>query len=129
MGNQPSSPPSPAVDHDVLDDGYEWPENLFVEMRDMASVSFLVYTFAFLTDAAREYNGLEGLKINDTGRMGMPSRDLPRSFGPSEIIEIIEKNRDTLNARFPDSSKFDDSTIEKLRLLEGMPKPAFITHE
>lgn len=118
MGNAPSEPPK--VDLAVLDDGYEWPENLYLELRDMASTAFLVYTFAYLTDTAREF-GLKGLDISDEGRIGMPSRDLPRSFSPKEVIELIENNLDTLKSRF---KKFEDDdyyelTIKKLKILQG----------
>jgi len=117
MGNQPPAPPS--ADPAVLNDDYKWPENLYLEVRDMASVSFLVYTFAYLTDTAREF-GLKGMEINDEGRIGMSSLDLPRSFGPTEIIEIIENNLETLKSRFV---KFENElnynlTIQKLKLLQ-----------
>jgi hypothetical protein len=118
MGNAPSEPPK--VDLAVLDDGYEWPENLYLELRDMASTAFLVYTFAYLTDTAREF-GLKGLEISDEGRIGTPSRDLPRSFSPKEVIDLIENNLDTLKSRF---KKFEDDdyyelTIKKLKILQG----------
>lgn len=118
MGNQPSAPPT--ADPAVLNDDYEWPENLYLEVRDMASISFLVYTFAYLTDTAREF-GLKGMVINDEGRIGMPSRDLPRSFSPVEIIEIIENNLDTLKSRFQKFGDEDDyeMLIKKLRILQG----------
>jgi hypothetical protein len=118
MGNAPSEPPK--VDLAVLDDGYEWPENLYLELRDMASTAFLVYTFAYLTDTAREF-GLKGLEISDEGRIDAPSRDLPRSFSPKEVIDLIENNLDTLKSRF---KKFEDDdyyelTIKKLKILQG----------
>jgi hypothetical protein len=118
MGNAPLEPPK--ADLSVLEDGYEWPDNLYVELRDMASTAFLVYTFAYLTDTAREF-GLKGMEINDEGRIGMPSRDLPRSFSPKEVIEIIENNLDTLKSRFKKFENEDDYelTIKKLKLLQG----------
>lgn len=118
MGNAPLEPPK--ADLSVLEDGYEWPDNLYVELRDMASTAFLVYTFAYLTDTAREF-GLKGMEINDEGRIGMPTRDLPRSFSPKEVIEIIENNLDTLKSRFKKFENEDDYelTIKKLKLLQG----------
>lgn len=118
MGNKASSLPTP--DPAVLNDDYEWPENMYLELRDMANISFLVYTFAYLTDVAREF-GLKGMDINDEGRIGMPTRDLPRSFSPAEVIEIIENNLDTLKSRY--QTFFDGSSyeflIQKLKLLQG----------
>jgi hypothetical protein len=118
MGNAPLEPPK--ADASVLEDGYEWPDNLYVELRDMASTAFLVYTFAYLTDTAREF-GLKGLDISDEGRIGMPSRDLPRSFSPKEVIELIENNLDTLKSRFKKFENEDDYelTIKKLKILQG----------
>jgi hypothetical protein len=118
MGNAPLEPPK--ADPSVLEDGYEWPDNLYVELRDMASTAFLVYTFAYLTDTAREF-GLKGLDISDEGRIGMPSRDLPRSFSPKEVIELIENNLDTLKSRFKKFENEDDYelTIKKLKILQG----------
>ncbi|KAL3944728.1 MAG: hypothetical protein SGBAC_001199 [Bacillariaceae sp.] len=117
MGNKASSLPTP--DPAVLNDDYEWPENMYLELRDMANISFLVYTFAYLTDVAREF-GLKGMVINDEGRIGMPTRDLPRSFSPAEVIEIIENNLDTLKSRY--QTFFDGSSyellIQKLKLLQ-----------
>lgn len=117
MGNKPPSLPTP--DLAVLNDDYEWPENMYLELRDMANISFLVYTFAYLTDVAREF-GLKGMNINDEGRIGMPTRDLPRSFSPAEVIEIIENNLDTLKSRY--QTFFDGSSyeflIQKLKLLQ-----------
>lgn len=118
MGNQPSTAPTP--DPAILNDDFKWPENLYVELRDMANVSWLVYTFAYLTDVAREF-GLDGMDINDEGRIGMASRELPRSFGPTEIREIIETNLKKLQSRF---QKFGDEEdydllIQKLKFLEG----------
>eukprot|EP00980_Cylindrotheca_fusiformis_P010246 scaffold2277_cov137-Cylindrotheca_fusiformis.AAC.1 len=119
MGNAPLEVPQ--ADPTVLEDGYVWPENLYVELRDMASVAYLVYTFAYLTDTAREF-GLKGLEINDEGRIGMPSRDLPRSFSPKEIIEIIENNLDTLKSRFKNFQDEEDYelTIKKLKILQDL---------
>lgn len=118
MGNAPLEPPK--VDPSVLEDDYEWPENLYVELRDMASAAFLVYTFAFLTDTAREF-GLKGLEINDEGRIGMPSRDLPRSFSPKEVTDLIENNLDTLKSRFKRFQNEVDYelTIKNLKILQG----------
>ena len=118
MGNHPST--LPTADPAVLNDDYQWPENLYLELRDMANIAFLVYTFAYLTDVAREF-GLEGMEINDEGRIGMPTRDLPRSFGPTEIIEIIEKNLDNLKSRFTtfgDEGNYE-TLMSKLKILQG----------
>ena len=118
MGNQPSAIPTP--DAAVLTDDFVWPENLYLELRDMANIAFLVYTFAYLTDVAREF-GLDGMLINDEGRIGMPTRELPRSFGPSEVVEIIENNLDKLKSRFQAFGDEDnyELLINKLKLLEG----------
>ena len=50
------------------DSSYKWPDNLYLETRDMAAVSFLVYSFAYATDVARKI-GLIGLDETNAGRV------------------------------------------------------------
>jgi hypothetical protein len=121
MGN---SSPSPALEPPpIKDDGYKWPENLYTEMRDMAALSFLVYAFACASDVARKVGGLQGLDLTDTGKIKKSaSRDLPRSFTPQEILELLETNRETLITHF--SSRFEDGPyydllMKNLKVLQG----------
>ena len=116
MGNTPGLPPQ--VDTSAYEGNYRWPDNLYEEIRDMATLSFLVYSFAYLTDVAREF-GLKGLEITDQGRIEMPSRDLPRSYSPKEVIEIIENNLDRLKSLSKGFGNEDhDLLLRKLKLLQ-----------
>jgi hypothetical protein len=120
MGN---SAPAPAPEPPIKDDGYKWPENLYTEMRDMAALSFLVYAFAYASDVARKVGGLQGLDLTDTGKIKKSaSRDLPRSFTPQEILELLETNREALITHFP--SSFEDGPnydllVKNLKVLQG----------
>jgi hypothetical protein len=123
MGNSTPAPaPAPVDEPPIKDDGYKWPENLYTEMRDMAAVSFLVYAFAHASDVARKV-GLQGLDLTDKGKIQKPAtRDLPRSFTPQEILELLENNRETLKAHFP--SSFEDGPgydllVKNLKTLQG----------
>jgi hypothetical protein len=122
MGNTVAAP-TPEPDQTMNDNDYKWPDNLYIEMRDMADASWLVYTFAYLNDVARKV-GLKGIEVSNEGRVGMPSRDLPRSFTPKEILEIIEDkdNRETLKAEYKDN--FGDGEeyellLKSLKTLQG----------
>jgi len=76
------------------------PENLYIELRDMAAVSFLMYTFAYILDVARK-ESLKGLDVSEGGQMNkMAGRDLVRSFTPKELLTIIEDNLDVLKEKF-----------------------------
>jgi hypothetical protein len=103
------------------DDDYQWPENLYMEMRDMAATSFFVYSFAYAADVARKV-GLKGLNVSPEGKVTMPSRDLPRSFTPKEVLKIIEENRKELKEEFHDTfgdTKKYELLIKNLKTLEG----------
>jgi hypothetical protein len=122
MGNTAAAP-TPEPDQTLNDNDYKWPDNLYIEMRDMADASWLVYTFAYLNDVARKV-GLNGIEVTDKGRVGMPSRDLPRSFTPKEILEIIQDkdNRETLKAQY--KGKFGNGEeyellLKSLKTLQG----------
>jgi hypothetical protein len=120
MGN---SAPAPAPEPPIKDDGYKWPENLYTEMRDMAALSFLVYAFAYASDVARKVGGLQGLDLTDSGKIKKSAtRDLPRSFTPQEILELLETNREALITHFP--SSFEDGPnydllVKNLKVLQG----------
>jgi predicted lipase len=93
MGStKPSTAPTP-------DDDYKWPENLYIEMRDMAEASFMVYTIAYVVDVSRKV-GLKGIEVSDEGRVGMPSRDLYRSFTPGEVLNVVQDNREALAEKY-----------------------------
>ena len=101
------------------DDGYVWPKNLYMETRDMASISFLIYTFGYAVDVARKV-GLKGLQQTNDGQIVHDSIDdeitskeeknekeqqavfdLPRSFTPNEILQILTDNYDVLSTQYP----------------------------
>lgn len=98
-----ASPPS-SIDND----SYEWPENLYLETRDMAAVSFLVYSFGWLQDVARKQGGLKGLQVDQDGHLSKESsstKRLYRSFTPTEVNQIIQDNRDVLAKEYPEEFK------------------------
>ena len=113
---------APYIFSPIEDDGYEWPDNLYTEMHDMSAVSFLIYTFAYVSDVTRKV-GLQGLDLTDTGKIQKSAtRDLPRSFTPQEVLELLETNRETLKAHFPstfeDGPKYD-LLVKDLKGLQG----------
>jgi vacuolar-type H+-ATPase subunit C/Vma6 len=114
------SAPAPAPEPPIIkDDGYKWPENLYTEMRDMAAVSFLIYAFAYASDVTREV-GLQGLTEKDQIQKSA-IRDLPRSFTPQEVLELLETNRETLKTKFKefeDGPKYD-LLMKNLKVLQG----------
>ena len=119
MGNSASAP---APEPPIQDDGYKWPDNLYTEVRDMAAVSFLIYAFAYVSEVTRKV-GLQGLDLTDTGKIQKSAtRDLPRSFTPQEVLELLETNRETLKAHFPstfeDGPKYD-LLVKDLKGLQG----------
>ena len=133
------------------DDDYKWPDNLYLEVRDMAAVSFLVYAFAYATDVARKEYGLRGIKQTSDGHLEKdevskeeetkwknnnkrtmiftPSEsskkfNFPRSFTPTEILSIIDRNREVL-AKYYKSWFSTDSNeyklvIKNLQTMQGM---------
>jgi hypothetical protein len=119
--NTPTGTSAAAPDDDADVDDYQWPENLYIEIRDMAATSFFLYSFAYAADVARKV-GLKGLNVSREGKVTMPSRDLPRSFTPKEILKIIEENREELkedfDGAFGDTKEYE-LLIENLRMLEG----------
>ena len=89
---------------EVFGEEYKWPENLYVEVADMASVSFLVYSFGYILDTARKA-GLEGIDVDATGHaaksaMKKTSR-LARSFTPTEVKKIVQDNLPVLAEHYP----------------------------
>lgn len=106
----------------VPPDDYVWPENLFIEMRDMAAVSFLVYAVGYVVDVARK-TPLEGIEVTDENRVTLPNRELARSFAPGEVLEILEKNRPKLIEHyeevFDENGTFWDLMIDNLKTMMG----------
>lgn len=94
----------------TCDDSYKWPDNLYLEARDMAAASFLVYTFGWTLDVARK-DGLKGMEVDDQGHMTKQTTTsrLKRSFTPEEVKQLIADNRDALIARYP--ARFTNSTL------------------
>ena len=119
MGNSTSTTADEELEPEVIiqtpikvdlkdDDGYVWPKNLYFETRDMASISFLIYTFGYAVDVARKV-GLKGLQQTNDGQIVHDSTskedkkvfDLPRSFTPDEILQILTDNYDVLSTQYP----------------------------
>jgi hypothetical protein len=128
MGNTESTPPSepaavtPAPVEE--EDSFQWPSNLYEEMRDMAAVSFLVYAFAYASDVARtKPGGIEGVDLSEQGRITKTaSTTLPRSFTPKEILNLIETNIDKLVEFYPDTfgeGPGKDLLMKNLRAMQG----------
>jgi hypothetical protein len=87
------------------DHGYQWPDTLYEEVRDMAAVSFLIYNFAYAADVARQV-GLVGLDTHKhaTGwinKIKLSTSHLIRSFTPTEILTLVKLNRDELAKYYP----------------------------
>jgi hypothetical protein len=88
------------------DHGYQWPDTVYEEVRDMAAVSFLIYNFAYAADVARQV-GLVGLDTNKHATAGwidkikLSTSHLIRSFTPTEILSLVELNRDELAKYYP----------------------------
>ena len=84
---------------------FKWPANLYQELYDMSSVSFLIYAIGYIVDTARKEGGLKGLKHKDGCQFRQESSD-SRNFTPKEVLGIIENNRDALKKVHP--AEFDD---------------------
>ena len=138
MGNsatkEPTEAPPEAAPPAIVtgDDTYAWPDNLYVETRDMAAASFLVYVFGYVIDATRQQDGIQGVDVDTDGHVckhDAPNRQLRRCFTPQEVKQLIEDNEQVLKERFP--SQFKDMTLleQSLKLLQdrvdasGMDRP------
>lgn len=123
MGNTTSEPSqeADATQTSVAQgtNAYKWPDNLYVETRDMAAASFLAYSFAYILDVARKVD-LEGLKVDSVGhatKKNSPTR-LERSFTPEEVIKIVEANKDVLTEQYPDEFGENVVLMQSLRVLK-----------
>jgi hypothetical protein len=82
-------------------ENYQWPNDIYSEMRDMMTMSLLVYDFGFLVDACRkameEGKTITGLKVNSNYTI-QKSDDavLNRSFTPGEIKSLVQNNEEYL---------------------------------
>jgi hypothetical protein len=92
---------------------YEWPDNLYSELRDMSAVSFMVYAFGYVMDTARtsSVEGFKGFKVSDGGEVSA-RRALHRSFTPNELLKIVEDNRGALRKKF--DGTFGDNQMYEL---------------
>jgi hypothetical protein len=108
------------------DETFRWPVNLYVETRDMAAASFLVYTFGYLLDASRRHS-IAGLSVDQmTGRMAKSiasafnpdTSALGRSFTPAEVKSIVEDNPRVLAQDFPDEFGKPERILESLKVLQ-----------
>jgi hypothetical protein len=138
MGNsatkEPRDAPPEAAPPKIVtgDDTYAWPDNLYVETRDMAAASFLVYVFGYVIDATRQQDGIKGVDVDKDGHVckhDAPNRQLQRSFTPKEVKQLIADNEQILKKRF--RSTFKDMTVleQSLQLFQdridasGMDRP------
>jgi len=138
MGNAPPSakpdeatPPTPSAKLDEATPStsdefrvapYQWPENLYHEARDMAAASFLVYTFGYILQVARDQPGaIVGLSVDDEKRKvnKRSSAELSRSFTPHEVALMVQENAALLADAFPREFK-DPSLVEQS--LEALQK-------
>lgn len=139
-----ASTPTPVAELDTPvtseehDSEYKWPANLYLEMRDMAGASFLVYTFGYINDVARKTKKVVGLQVNDqTGRTqrgsvssSFTTTALSGSFTPADVVDIVKNNQAVLAAKY---DKFNDqnlpSVLRSLQVLQsrvdeyGMERP------
>jgi predicted lipase len=132
---QPEPEPEPEPEPVLVEEepgGYIWPENLYVETRDMAAAAFLAYSFGYVLDVARKSGGLVGIDVdNETGiaKRSVSTSFLSRSFSPSEVASIIEDNKDSLAKAFPEEFTKPEALQKSLRLLQeraessGMKRP------
>jgi predicted lipase len=131
MGNRMDTSPEPDPEPEqpepepVLGQGepgdYIWPENLYVETRDMAAASFMAYTFGYVLDVARKSGGLVGLEVDDgTGiiKRSNGTSTLSRNFSPAEVASIIQENEDALSKAYPGQFAKSEALQNSLRLLQ-----------
>ena len=124
MGNTPSEEAKPSFDDYTegslsLDGDFTWPDNLYIETRDMAAASFLVYTFAYILGTARKV-GIQGLEVDSTGhavRTDAP-KTLERSFTPREVQQLVEDNQTVLAEQYPTTFADPSLVIDSLRVLQ-----------
>jgi hypothetical protein len=119
---QPEPEPEPESVLEEEESGdYIWPENLYIETRDMAAAAFLAYSFGHVLDVARKSGGLVGIDVNnETGIAKRSASTLThsRSFSPSEVASIIEENKDSLAKAFPHEFTKPEALQKSLRLLQ-----------
>jgi len=89
----------------------------------MAAASFLVYVFGIILETARRkpesFKGVEVHKSNGRVFRRSPSRSLPRTFTPEDVILIVQKNYDLLQKEFPVYFKDPNKTLRSLELLRN----------
>jgi len=140
MGNSPSAteeaagapPPTANSVNDstlVTTPDYQWPNNLYEESRDMAAASFLVYTFGYILETARNNPGaIAGLEVDSKRKMkkhsssaaaaSRSSAELARSFTPHEVAAIVKENAALLAESFPIEFKDPTAVERSLELLQ-----------
>ncbi|GFH45376.1 hypothetical protein CTEN210_01850 [Chaetoceros tenuissimus] len=82
------------------DDDYVWPKTLYDEMRDMASIAFMIYNFGYIINCAREnketFKGIDtsftDSKRKSITKSNVDDNNLGRSFTPSEVKKLVENN-------------------------------------
>ncbi len=68
------STPDQAKPHPYGD--YKWPDDLFQELYETGILSFLVYTFGYILDAARKNPEFDGLSVDGSSRQVTKVREL-----------------------------------------------------
>jgi len=95
-----------------LEDDYKWPDNLYTEAQDMASLSFLIYVLGYATDVSRDedMSTKEGEKLDPAEVLNR------RNYDAKEILDMVEENIDVLQKKYPDSFT-EGIELENLRAL------------
>jgi hypothetical protein len=109
MGNSESTlAPAPAPPKVVVDNNYAWPENLYIETRDMSALAFLVYTWGYVLDVLENEDAF-------------PKQ---ASWTPAEIQKVVLDNKKKLQDSKHGSDFKDPETYKSLQLLVDRAKEA-----
>jgi hypothetical protein len=96
-----------------------WPENLYVETRDMMAVSFLIFSFGYILETARKSpDEFDELDVSSGVIRNHAAAALQRSFTPGEVVELIEKNAEILAETFPSKFRNPEPILQSLKLLQ-----------
>lgn len=94
-----------------------WPDNLFSEMYEMCMLSFMVYQFGYLVDAARKSKGFVGLSSDESNpgmrKSQVDDSELERSFTPEELKNLIQDNIEILS-KYKNASTFRGDSLDRL---------------
>jgi hypothetical protein len=101
MGNSESTP-APVPLKVEVDNNYAWPENLYIETRDMGALAFLIYTWGYVVDVLGNEDDF-------------PKQD---NWTPAEIQKVVKDNKKKLqNSKHGSDFKDDSEMYKSLQLL------------